>query len=191
MKYGDGTWRHRKSRDVQWDAHFLTFSCFQQQQFFTGQLAGRWFLDNLLLVKEKCPFDLWGYVLMPEHVHLLILPHDGITISSILAKVKEPVTRRAIRWVEKNAPEFLRRMEDRRPGGRITRRFWQRGGGYDRNMRSTRDIHEKLKYIHENPVRRGLVDRPEDYSWSSARAWQSGIDKPIPIDRESFPALMT
>jgi len=191
MDHGDGTWRHRKSLDVRWDAHFLTFSCFQRQPFFAGQLAGKWFLDNLVLIKEKCPFDLWGYVLMPEHVHLLILPHDDVTIRSILSKLKTPVTRQAIRWTKLNAPEFLRRMEDRQPGGRVTRRFWQRGGGYDRNMRSTRDIHEKLAYIHDNPLRRGLVDNPEEYTLSSARAWQSGIDDPIPIDRESFPTLVT
>jgi putative transposase len=137
------------------------------------------------------PFDLWGFVIMPEHVHLLILPHEGVTISAILSAVKQPVGKRALVWVRRYAPGFLGGMANCRPKGRVTHRFWQRGGGYDRNLRSTHDVHEKLRYIHENPVRRGLVQRAEDWEWSSSRAWQSGADEMIRIDRDTFPVLET
>jgi hypothetical protein len=68
-----------------------------------------------------------------------------------------------------HAPEFLAELVDGPPNGRTAHRFWQRGGGYDRNLRSVRDIHEKIRYVHENPppprarcTRRGLdlVERP-------------------------------
>ena len=186
-----GRRRHRKSWDIPWDAHFLTFSCFGRQGFLRCVRPCRWFLDYLLRAKARAPFALWGYVLMPEHVHLLILPAEGVAISAILYQLKQPVTLRAVAWVRANAPAFLARMEDRQPNGKLTRRFWQRGGGYDRNVRSVRDAHEKLGYLHDNPVRRGLVARAEDYLWSSARAWLIGEDEPIPLDRESFPPLVT
>ena len=181
--------RHRKSWDAAGQSHFLTFSCFRRQPFLARPRSCEWFLDNLLEAKRKVSFDLWGYVVMPDHVHLLLLPTRGSRMAQMLYAVKQPVTLRAVRWVRKNAPSFLGRMEDRQPNGKVTRRFWQRGGGYDRNLRSVHDVHEKLTYLHENPVRRGLVDRAEDYLYSSARAWLLGDDVPIAIDRESFPAL--
>jgi putative transposase len=139
----------------------------------------------------KNPFDLWAFVIMPEHAHLLIWPGEGVKISSILKSLKLPVAQRAIAWLQKNDPGFLTRMLDVQPGGDRAHRFWQRGGGYDRNMRSVADMHEKLHYIHLNPVRRKLVERPEDWPWSSARAWAANVDEPLKIDRDSFPPLMT
>ncbi|MCA9235524.1 MAG: hypothetical protein KDA44_08625 [Planctomycetales bacterium] len=62
-------------------------------------------------------------------------------------------------------------------------------GGYDRNLRSVRDVHEKIRYVHENPVRRGLVATAVDWPWSSARAGATGGDEPLPIDRRSVPRL--
>ena len=81
-------------------------------------------------------------------------------------------------------------MEDRQPNGKVAYRFWQRGGGHDRNLRSDRDVHEKIQYIHENPVRRGLVAQPEGWPWSSCRAHFNTVDSPIPIDRDSIPVVL-
>ena len=111
-------------------------------------------------------------------------------MKDILRAIKQPVTRRVVKWVERNAPSFLARMADRQTNGKNVYRFWQRGGGYDRNLRSVRDIHEKLAYIHANPVRRGLVSEPSAWQWSSARAWETGVDEPIRIDRDSLPMLI-
>jgi putative transposase len=81
-------------------------------------------------------------------------------------------------------------MADVQPSGKCSHRFWQRGGGYDRNIRTVKEMHEKIAYIHANPVRRGLVERVADWPWSSWRAWDEGIDDPLSIDRESLPPLM-
>lgn len=92
-------------------------------------------------------------------------------------------------WLEKNAPEFLPKLCDRQPNGSPSYRFWQRGSGYDRNLRSTRDIHEKIRYVHQNPIRRGLVKEATDWYWSSAAAWHTGIDSPIKLDQATLPPL--
>jgi len=146
-------------------------------------------IEAISLGRTRSPFDLWAYVIMPEHVHLVLLPKDAASISAILSTVKQSVSKRAIYWLKKHAPEFLVEIEDVQPNGRRHYRFWQRGGGYDRNLRSVRDIHEKVRYVHENPVRRGLVERPTDWPWSSASAWETGNNEPLPIDRHSMPAL--
>ncbi|HEX4132337.1 MAG TPA: transposase [Pirellulales bacterium] len=147
-------------------------------------------LDALCLGHVRGQFDLWAYCIMPEHVHILLLPRTDIKISQVLTTIKQSVSKRAIIWLRENRPEFLPRIEDLQPNGRRAHRFWQRGGGYDRNLRSVSGIHEKAAYIHRNPVRRGLVATPEEWPWSSALAWATGRDEPIAIDRGSFPPLI-
>jgi len=149
----------------------------------------RWLLDAIEAARASHDFDLWAYVIMPEHVHMLVLPPDGARIRSILKSVKQSVARKAVNWTRRNRPEFLPRLLDQQPSGRRSYRFWQPGGGYDRNIWTAQELHEKVKYIHANPVRRGLVASPEDWLWSSWHAWQTGIDEPIAIDRESFPPI--
>ena len=66
-------------------------------------------------------------------------------------------------------------------GGRA--RYWQRGGGYDRVLWNEEAIRTTVRYIHDNPVRRGLAAVPEDWAWSSARAYRGDPDALVPIDR--------
>lgn len=81
--------------------------------------------------------------------------------------MKASVARRVIaRWRTLEAP-VLGRIET--PSGE--HRFWQRGGGYDRNLLMGNEFFEKINYIHHNPVRRGLAVQPTDWAWSSARWW--------------------
>ena len=190
MDTGGALHRKRCKRyDVPGHAHCLTFSCFQRRPFFNGRLTPAWFLESLDAARHKESFDLWAYVIMPEHVHLLVFPAEGSEISRILRRIKKPMTDRVLAWVTRNSPSFLARMEERRPSGKTSHRFWQPGGGYDRNVLSAEEIHEKLRYIHANPVRRGLAAGPAEWAWSSFRAWEEGLDEPIAIDRESFPVL--
>ena len=135
----------------------------------------------------KHPFQLWAYVFMPEHVHLLIQPNEGVTVSAILHNLKPAVTHEALRWVREHRPAFLEQMKDRQPNGKCFYRFWQRGGGYDRNIWTIQELYEKIDYIHANPVRRGLVEHPGDWPWSGWRAWHEDSDSPLRIDRESLP----
>ena len=178
-----------KRWDIPFDAHALTFSCFGQQPFLRSARACNWFLDSLQRARTKTSFDLWAYVIMPEHVHLVVLPHPGTTISAILVSLKLSVTRKALNWVRRTSPRFLARMAQPQ-GGVVRHRFWLPGGGYDRNLRSPKDVHEKIRYIHANPVRRGLVACPEDWAWSSARAYLQGVGEPIPIDGDTIPSVV-
>jgi putative transposase len=181
---------HRK-RCKRWDdepaAHYLTFSCFGRQPFLRSQQACCWFLEALAAARQKHPFDLWAYVLMPEHVHLILWPRNGSRISPILKAMKLPVTNRVLAHIRRSCPGFLARMADRQPNGTVAYRFWLRGGGYDRNVRDTRELYEKIRYVHLNPVRRELVARPEDWAWSSARTYCTGVQEPIALNLDSLP----
>ncbi len=92
------------------------------------------------------------------------------------------MARKAIKYLEIHAPEWLPRITVRE-GKRTRRRFWQPGGGYDRNVVELATVHDMIAYIHANPVRRGLVLRPEDWEWSSAR-WYAGF-RPVRIEMDA------
>jgi putative transposase len=178
-----------KRFDEDGQAHYLTFTCFHHQPFLQSDRCRYWLVDSIKSAQIKHPFDLWAWVFMPEHVHLLVFPHKGIQIRNILASIKIPVTRRAANFVQKEAPSFIPRMVDIQPNGQKALRFWQRGGGYDRNILSINELHEKIQYIHKNPVRRELVIGPEDWFWSSYRAWEKNVDNPLKIDYDTLPPL--
>lgn len=169
-------------------AHELTFSCYKRRPFLTKDRIRNYLAEAIVRAKEKHRFDVWGYVFMPEHVHLLIWPHEvEYSISRILLSIKQSVSRRALLHLGRYRPEGLKWVAT---GQKHTPyRFWLAGGGYDRNITAARTVVDVAEYIHNNPVRRGLVARPEDWPWSSARHWQGRGPGPVPIDRDSFPVL--
>jgi putative transposase len=179
-----------KRFDIPSDAHFLTFSCFRRMPLLSRERSCRWFLDGVQLGREREMYDLWAYVIMPEHVHLVLRPHGRVRICEILRTIKQSTAKRALVWIKAHEPTFLTRLEHRRIDGSVSYHFWQRGGGYDRNLRSVADVHEKIHYVHNNPVRRGLVEKASLWQWSSCRAWETGKDEPMAIDRGSMPRLV-
>jgi putative transposase len=172
MHYRDRLHR-RRCHDEPGHAHELTFTCYQRYPFLRSERACLWLRDAIEAARAKHGFGLWAFVFMPEHVHLLLSPaHGGAGVAAILKSIKQPVGQRAIAHVRRSAPEWLTRLERRR-GGRIEYLFWQSGGGYDRNIVRPRTFMAAIRYIHENPVRRGLVERATDWRWSSA-GWHAG-----------------
>jgi putative transposase len=170
--------KHRKTR-VAWNepghAHELTFSCFQRLPLLNKDRTRKWLIEALGRTRKRYQLELWAYVIMPEHAHVLVWPRQAdYSISAILKSVKQPVARAAIRYLRQNAPSWLRRLEVAR-AGKIEYRFWQEGGGYDRNVFDEHVAWTCVEYMHANPVRRGLVEHPTDWPWSSAR-WYAGMD---------------
>lgn len=149
------------------DARFLTFSCRGRARLLAEAAVADAFVRQLGWARDRLGFGLVGYVVMPEHAHLLIVPGAGRRVAEVLAAIKRPFAQRVIGAWRAVGDARLAQVEG--AGGRAM--FWERGGGYDRNVRSERELREKLRYIHENPVRRGLVDRAERWRWSSAAFW--------------------
>ena len=140
--------------------HFLTFSCYRRRPHLFTVGAMELFEDALERVRLRYRFVVAGYVVMPEHVHLL---------------VNEP--RRALLSVAIQALKLSVSVRSRE------RPFWQ-AHYYDFNVSSHKKFAEKLKYIHRNPVMRGLVARPEDWKWSSYRHYQTGLCGTVEIESQ-------
>jgi putative transposase len=177
----------RRRFDGENTPHELTFSCYRGYKFLARDRVRRWFVESLDEARKKWPVDLWAWVIMPEHVHLIVTPRDSTTsMGQIQGFIKERVARQAIGWLEQNAPEWLPRITVQE-GSRVRRRFWQPGGGYDRNIDSVDTLQRMVEYIHLNPVRRGLVERAIDWRWSSAQ-WYAGIRPAVLEIDDTLPA---
>ena len=105
-------------------------------------------------------FVVAGYVVMPEHVHLLVNEPRRVLLCQAVQALKLSVSLRS-----------------------RGRPFWQ-AHYYDFNVSSHAKFVEKLRYIHRNPVRRGLVAKPEDWEWSSYRHYQTGMRGTVEIESE-------
>jgi putative transposase len=175
--------KRRKRYDENREPKELTFSCFRRFRFLVRDRTRQWFIAALQTARQRWPVDVWAYVIMPEHVHLLVSPRDSnLKLGRFAGYVKEHTARPAIRWLDENAPDFIPKIAVIE--GTVTRRrFWQPGGGYDRNVIEERTLQSMIDYIHHNPVRRGLCERAIDWEWSSAR-WYAGI-RPVPIDMDA------
>jgi len=171
------------------DAHFLTFSCYHRMALLSKDRSRGWLADAIQAARQKHSLDLWAWVFMPEHAHLLIWPRQSpYAVEKILADLKRPVGQQASRWLKANEPQFLDRLTTRR-GNRDYCHFWQVGPGQDHNVFEVATAHQIVEYIHQNPVRRGLVRRAEDWAWSSAAQWGGAEDVVLKIDR-TLPPLM-
>jgi putative transposase len=112
-----------------------------------------WLAEAIEAARREFDFSLWAYVFMPEHVHVLIYPRQpAYDISAILKAIKQPVGMQAIRYLRRRSPEWLTRLTVK-DGPNPERRFWQAGGGFDRNVLDPRLILLMIDYIHGNPVR--------------------------------------
>lgn len=165
------------------DAHFLTFSCYHRMPLLNKDRSRLWLIQSLQEARQKHAFDLWAWVIMPEHAHLLIWPRlSTCKMKRILADIKRPVGQEAIDWLEVHCPTFLDRLTVRN-ANRTYRHFWQPGPGQYRNVYDPESAHQVVEYIHGNPVRRGLVSREEDWPWSSAADWANQTEPILRIDR--------
>src|ERR1051326_5822101 len=131
-------------------SHFITFSCYHRQPKFTSPHIYDLFIDCLEQMRGHFSLNIYGYVVMPEHAHLLISEPPTRTIAD------------AMRFLKLTFAKRLRLIE----GGDGS--FWQKRY-YDRNVRDAHEFSVKLRYLHRNPVKRGLVSTADEWRWSSYR----------------------
>jgi putative transposase len=154
-----GLKRFQQSRQL----HFLTFSCFHRRRNFGSPPSRATFESSLERVRQQYGLLVYGYVVMPEHVHLLVGEPERDTLARAVQSLKQSVARRLA----------LRAADP----------FWQ-ARYYDFNVWSEKKFVEKLRYIHRNPVQRGLVVRPEDWLWSSFRHYATGETSAVEIESQ-------
>jgi REP-associated tyrosine transposase len=143
-------------------SHFVTFCCYHRRRLLTTDASRRIFESALERVRRSFRLQVYGYVVMSEHVHLLLSEPQRDTLADALKSLKQGVSRRLIGDAE---------------------HFWQKRY-YDFNIRNYPQFVEKLRYIHRNPVKAGLCERPEDWEWSSFRHYATGCAGRVEIESE-------
>lgn len=141
--------------------------------------------DSLNFYRHKQEFKILGYVIMPDHMHLIIWPLGTASVSEIMRDYKKFTATRLIRQAEvEGASAWMAAFEQAgKETGRSDRKVWQ-DSYWDVNVYTERFLRRKLNYIHRNPVRSGLVESPEDYYYSSYRNYVFGEESLIEIDQE-------
>ncbi len=134
------------------DDHLITFSCYHRLPYLNIEAARNLFLTSLETTRKRYHFDVLGYVVMPEHVHLLVSEPQSKPLATALQALKLSVSK----------------LSTQRP-------FWQ-ARYHDFNVLTHNKRVEKLHYMHQNPVTRSLVSTPEDWPWSSYRHYH--LDEP-------------
>src|SRR6266705_4014715 len=140
------------------DLHFLTFSCYRRLPLLGTVQARNLFVQALGKIRERYKCLLVGYVVMPNHVHLLISETSKATPSVVLKVLKQRVSR-DFRRGRRCAPAGQLRLAFTRSDEGLPR-FWQ-PRFYDFNVWSKGKVREKLEYMHANPVTRKLVHHPK------------------------------
>jgi putative transposase len=141
-------------------AHFITFSCHGREPYLRAPDVCDQFERSLEAIRQRYDLLIYGYVVMPEHIHLLASEPKRAILAKVIQALKLSV---AVKQTQR--PFWLKRY-------------------YDFNVYTESKRVEKLRYIHRNPVTRGLVTSPEDWKWSSFRQWWTGESGIVQVETD-------
>jgi len=137
--------------------HAINFCCYEHRPYLSTPESRDLFEHSLERTRRKYQFEIYGYVVMPDHVHLLLSEPQIEPLSKALQALKVSVG--------KQLPQSP---------------FWQ-DRYFDFNIITRPKFLEKLKYIHRNPVRSKLVESPEDWPHSSYLTYLKEVQRTVPI----------
>jgi len=167
---------------------FITSSVYRRLKLFDCPHLRSAFVEVLREYRQEKGFLLIGWVLMPEHFHLLIRPEPAESTSGLMQELKKRTAQRIVCILSKDQTyPWCRKML---AGLRLPPsvhsdshyRVWQRRF-YPFGVYSQKKRLEKLNYMHNNPVKRGLVRSPEEWPWSSYRFYYLNDTSLLSMDR--------
>ena len=168
--------------------HFVTLVTYKRLSVFRSDHACEMFVDTLSQVRERYPYKLIGYVIMPDHVHAIV-NRSVDTISEWLRRVRGNSARQILAWLrEEHHMMSLKKLELTIPQKRNhTHAVWQKDPSVI-DLWSPKFVRQKLNYLHMNPVRAGLCEHPARWKWSSYRAYlpHNAGEVPIEIDWQAY-----
>lgn len=162
--------------------HFVTSKTYINAKTFSKEKAAGLLIQTIFEVKNKLKFHLVAFVIMPDHINLMLVPNKRNSISDVMRHIKGRFSRRYnLLSRGMNSPDYeaeghkiedlssFHEPEDHRAGNSSLpkSKVWQESF-YDHVIRNRKEFVQRLNYIHYNPVRVGLAEKPEDYPYSSA-----------------------
>lgn len=147
--------------------YFITTVTANRKPIFNDKLACELFLNLLTYYKFSCNYNIFAFVFMPDHVHVIIQPLGEDNISTIMKKVKGSFSR------------YYNRLKN--TTGTVLQK-----GFYDNVIRSEKQYHEITDYIHYNPVQKGIVAEAQDYLYSSYKYYFENDDRFVLLLEDIF-----
>jgi putative transposase len=163
----------KRTYDRERHAHFVTFSCYRRRRLLDHDRVKRVVLGVLTSQLTEQDGRCVGFVVMPDHVHAIVWFPEPDQVSHFVKQWKQ---RSAVN-IKRLVTTFLVRYAET---FELTEPIWQ-AGSYDFNLFTEETTEEKLAYMHQNPVRAGLVSKPCDWPWSSARHYEACRPVGVPI----------
>jgi putative transposase len=167
---------------------FLTTSTYRRARLFESDRFRLYFVEVLNQLRSETGFRLIGWVLMPDHFHLLIKPEPAASTSRFMQELKKRTAQRIVSALSENqrVPWCKRMLARLRlpPTVHCDSQFrvWQRRF-YPFGIYSEKKRLEKLNYMHGNPVKWGMVASPEEWPWSSFRFYHLNDSSVLSMDR--------
>jgi len=162
--------------------HYVTGVTYGRVPIFRSDEICSLFVESLVETRVKDPFKLIGYVLMPDHFHLLVNPIE-LNISKVIGRLKGRSASRILKNLrERCEVSMLNSLKLARPlaSGQTHAVWLQDFSSID--LWSNKFILQKLNYIHMNPVRAGLCDHPARWRWSSYHAYLPHEPSAVPLE---------
>lgn len=177
--------RARASHKARAGHLFISANTYRRVPLFRYRRPREIVFENLEFYRREYAFQLHAYVLMPNHFHLLINFPSQRNLVDFLRDFKSAIGIQVVEWLKAdNRKKLLSRLAVLRASRRhkdARYSVWQRDS-YITPLLSARIIRQKFRYIHENPVRAGLVVVPEDYLYSSARVYAGRGQTDVGVD---------
>ncbi|MDX6406818.1 MAG: REP-associated tyrosine transposase [Blastocatellia bacterium] len=164
--------------------HYVTAVCFKRTPVFRSERACELFVEALAETRRRNPFKLIGYVLMPDHAHLIMNPLSR-DIGLLMGRIKSTSARSILDWLRESSHlSSLKKLALDIPQKKgHTHAIWLKDFS-SIDLWSPRFIRQKLNYIHLNPVRAGLCKHPAEWKWSSYRAYLPHEPGSVPIEMD-------
>jgi putative transposase len=163
----------RRIYDDQRHAYFVTYSCYRRRRLLDDDGAKRIVLGTLNAQLTRLAGKCVGFVVMPNHVHAIVWFANRGHLSEFMKQWKRTSSLRIRRLLEATLTRYRKAIGDSP--------VWQ-AKYYAFNIYSDRKLAEKLRYMHQNPVRAGFVRHPCDWKWSSARHYEQGRSVGVPVE---------
>ena len=175
------SYKHWRNYPANKDCCFITSSIEGFLPLLAEPVNARMVLSALDFYRAKYGFLMHCYVVMREHIHLLLQLEGRIELTKLMADFKRYTSKQMLQWCQdQGRSEWLTFFAERGTVDGEAYSIWQRSFR-SVPLESESDALTKARYIHDNPVRKGYVAEASDWPYSSAAAYEGGVT-PIGVD---------
>ncbi|HNP77968.1 MAG: transposase [Cyclobacteriaceae bacterium] len=169
------------------ELYFVTFTVVQWLDVFTRKEYRDILLDSVRYCQKEKGLEIWGYCIMSNHAHWIMGRHDEPSLEGIIRDIKKYTSKKIIEAIAGNARESRRELllwlferEGARNSNNTKYQFWQQHS-HPIELNTNEKLDQRLEYIHNNPVKAGIVLSPEEYYYSSAVNYSGKPEKLLDV----------